>query len=193
MQTLPLFPLGTVLYPDGKLALRVFEPRYLDLVSQCVREDGTFGVCLIEDGSEVGEPARPHAVGTEARIIDWDRHDDGLLGLTVRGERRFRIVSTQARPDNLLLGEVEWLDEEPVVLPGEYSALAELLRRLLQQFDPDQAESGERFSEAGWVAYRLAEYLPLTIAQRQILLEHDNPTLRLQILAALVRSATADE
>lgn len=193
MATLPLFPLSTVLYPDGRLALRIFEPRYLDMVSRCLREDGTFGICLIETGGEVGEPAQPHVIGTESRIIDWDRNDDGLLGLTVRGERRFRIASTRVQPDKLLVGEIDWLDDEPVALPGEYLSMAELLRQLLQQFDPDQAAAGERFSEAGWVGYRLAEHLPLTMAQRQQLLEHADPVGRLQILAALVRSVTNEE
>lgn len=193
MPVLPLFPLSTVLYPDGRLALRIFESRYLDMVSRCVRDDGSFGVCLIEEGGEVGDAAQPYRIGTEARIIDWDRHDDGLLGLTVRGERRFRVASIAVQPDKLLLGEVEWLDDEPIVLPGEYAVLADLLRRLVQQFDPEQVEAGENFSEAGWVGYRLAEYLPLSMIQRQSLLEHADPIGRLQILAALVRSVANDE
>ncbi len=188
MTRLSLFPLGTVLFPDGRLGLRVFEPRYLDMVSRCLREDGTFGICLIRDGSEVGAAARPHAVGTEAHIVDWDRDDDGLLGLTVRGQRRFRITTTEVQPDNLLLADVEWLEEPVTALPGEYTPLADLLWQLLQQVEPDRANEGERFSEAAWVGFRLAECLPLQPEQSQALLAQDDPIMRLQALAAVIRA-----
>lgn len=188
MSLLPLFPLGTVLFPEGRLGLRVFEPRYLDMVSRCLRADGTFGICLIHAGSEVGEAAHPHDIGTEAQIVDWDRDDDGLLGLTVRGRRRFRVVTTQIQPDNLLLAEVEWLQDEIIPLPGEYSPLADLLWQLLQRVEPDRASEGERFSDAAWVGFRLAECLPLQPEQSQALLAQDDPITRLQALAAVVRA-----
>lgn len=188
MPELSLFPLGTVLYPEGRLGLRVFEPRYLDMVSRCLREEGTFGICLIREGHEVGEAARPHDIGTEARIVDWDRDDDGLLGLTVHGQRRFRVQTTQVQPDNLLLAEVEWLEDEPVPLPAEYTPLADLLWQLLQQVEPERASEGERFSDAAWVGYRLAECLPLQPEQSQALLAQEDPVVRLQALAAVVQA-----
>lgn len=188
MHELPLFPLGTVLYPEGRLGLRVFEPRYLDMVSRCLREDGSFGICLIQEGNEVGDAARPHSIGTEAHIVDWDRDDDGLLGLTVHGQRRFRVHTTQVQPDNLLLAEVEWLEDEVVALPSEYTPLADILWQLLQRVEPDRAEEGERFSDAAWVAYRLAECLPLQPEQSQALLAQDDPVVRLQALAAVVQA-----
>lgn len=191
MTRLSLFPLGTVLFPDGRLGLRVFEPRYLDMVSRCLREDGTFGICLIRDGSEVGAAARPHTVGTEAHIVDWDRDDDGLLGLTVRGQRRFRITTTEVQSDNLLLADVEWLEEPAMALPGEYTPLADLLWQLLQRVEPDRANEGERFSEADWVGFRLAECLPLQPEQSQALLAQDDPIMRLQALAAVIRAIEA--
>ncbi|MDZ7736823.1 MAG: LON peptidase substrate-binding domain-containing protein [Gammaproteobacteria bacterium] len=185
---LPLFPLGAVLFPEGRLGLRVFEPRYLDMVSDCLREDGSFGICLIRDGREVGSAAQPYEIGTEARIIDWDRNDDGLLGLTVHGGRRFRAETTQVQPDNLLLAEVSWLADDIVPLPAEYTPLAELLWQLLQQVEPERASEGERFSDAAWVGYRLAECLPLQAEQSQALLAQDDPVVRLQALAAVVQA-----
>ena len=88
--TLPLFPLKTVLFPGGVLPLRVFEPRYMDMITRCMREDAGFGVCLIAAGEEVGETAVPHPVGTEARIEQWDMAQAGVLNLVTRGIRRFR-------------------------------------------------------------------------------------------------------
>lgn len=185
---LPLFPLGTVLFPEGRLGLRIFEPRYLDMISECLRAEGSFGICLIRDGREVGSAAQPYEIGTEARIVDWDRNDDGLLGLTVHGQRRFRVEATQVQPDNLLLGEVSWLEDEIVPLPAEYTPLADLLWQLLQQVEPDRAAEGERFSDAAWVAYRLAECLPLQPEQSQALLSQSDPVVRLQALAAVVQA-----
>jgi len=185
---LPLFPLSTVLFPDGRLGLRIFEPRYLDMVSRCMREDGTFGVCLIRQGSEAGEPAEPHAIGTEAQIVDWERNDDGLLGLTVHGQRRFRLDSTRVETDKLLVGEVTWLEDEIVSLPDEYTPLADLLWQLLHQVAPDRISDGQRFSDAGWISFRLAECLPLESDQAQALLAQDDPIVRLQVLAAVVQA-----
>lgn len=187
-EELPLFPLGTVLFPEGRLGLRVFEPRYLDMVSRCLREDGCFGVCLIREGGEVGQPAQPHDIGTEARIIDWDRNDDGLLTLTVHGQRRFRVEATRVAADNLLLGEITRLDDKVVPLPAEYTPLADLLWQLLQQVEPDRTSEGERFSDTGWISYRLAECLPLQSEQNQALLAQDDPVVRLQALAAVVQA-----
>ena len=115
-QELSLFPLGTVLFPDGPLALRIFEPRYLDMVSACLRNDQPFGVCLIRSGREVGAAASPFAVGTLARIVDWHRSDDGLLGIVALGTRRFRVLETRTQPDQLLVGRLEVIDEPEVAL-----------------------------------------------------------------------------
>lgn len=188
MAELPLFPLGTVLFPEGRLGLRIFEPRYLDMISRCLRTDGTFGICLIREGRDTGVPAQPHDIGTEARIVDWDRNDDGLLALTVHGERRFRIANTRVQADNLLLGEAEWLADETEALPAEYTPLADLLWQLLQRVEPGRAEAGERFSDAAWVGYRLAECLPLQPEQSQALLAQPDPLLRLRSLAAVVQA-----
>ena len=94
---IPLFPLSTVLFPEGELKLRLFEPRYLDMVSECLRMDTGFGICLISAGKEAGQAAEFFSLGTYARIIDFEQMSDGLLGINVRGERRFRVEQFEAR------------------------------------------------------------------------------------------------
>ena len=108
---LPLFPLSSVLFPEGALSLRIFESRYLDMIRDCARNDSGFGVCLILDGAEVGEPATPAAVGTYARIVDFNVQADGLLGILARGEHRFRVQQTRVRDNGLVHAQVERLEE----------------------------------------------------------------------------------
>ena len=106
MTTVPLFPLNSVLFPGGMLPLRIFEPRYLDMVSECMRSDSCFGVCLIRDGKEVVKAASCFDIGTLARIVDWDQRDDGLLGITVKGESRVRILGRDVRENKRLVGHI---------------------------------------------------------------------------------------
>ena len=101
--SLPLFPLKSPLLPGGIMALRVFESRYLDMVKRCARKGEGFGVCLIIDGPEVGGPAVPASIGTEARIVDFTVHPGGVLGIAVEGERRFAVASTTTQADGLVL------------------------------------------------------------------------------------------
>src|SRR5262245_7701022 len=132
-EPLALFPLSTVVFPGGPLRLRIFEARYVDLVGRCLRENSGFGVALIVEGSEVG-PARTANVGTEARIVDFERTSDGLLGITARGERRFRIESVRQQNDGLNLAQVEWYAPDPrLPVPDEYAPLVLALRQTLPQ------------------------------------------------------------
>lgn len=170
---LPLFPLRTVLFPDGELRLRVFEPRYLDMVKHCSRSGSGFGVCLILDGDEVGRPATPAAFGTLARIVDFNTGDDGLLGLLVRGEARFHVLRTRVRDNGLIVADVDVLPEsEPAHVEPEHGLLATLLERLIERFGGPHAKAERRrFDEAAWVGYRLAEMLPFSDPERQALLQ----------------------
>lgn len=178
---MPLFPLSTVLFPGGRLELRIFEPRYLDMVSECARGDRGFGVCLILAGQETGEPATPAAVGTMARIVDFNHGADGVLGIVVEGGRRFRVRRVQARADGQLRGAVEWWPEEPAVpVPVELAILQTIAERLVETMAPHlKRESHERFDDASWLGFRLAELLPLASEERQRLLELIGPIQRL--------------
>ena len=184
-ETLPLFPLGTVLFPGGLLDLRVFEPRYLDMVRDCGRGDHGFGVCLILQGEEVGAPALPAAVGCEARSEDFSSSPDGLLQLKVRGGRRFHVEHSRVRDNGLVVGEVRWLPAPPPrTLRPEYDLLALLLRRMVERAGPAnrmQATEAD-FRDADWVGWRLAEWLPLDGDERQLLLQDDAADQRLQRL-----------
>ena len=183
-----LFPLQRVLLPGAALGLRVFERRYLDLVRDCMRENSTFGICLIIDGVEAGPPAVPAAFGTEARIEDFGSGDDGLLTLRVRGARRFHVTRTRVRDSGLVVAQVEWRDPDPDdELRPEHALLGTLLQRILDQVGGGHAKAPPaRFDDAAWVGWRLAELVPLSDQQRQSLLQQDDPHARLDsLLAAL--------
>lgn len=181
---LPLFPLGTVLLPGGRVSLRIFEPRYLDLVKRCGRSGEGFGICLILAGSEVGEAASPAAHGTEAVIVDFSMTDDGLLGLTVEGRRRFHVELTRVRDDGLVLGDVSWLEEPaPETLRDEHALLSVLLARIMDKAGLDHEGPGKGdLADAAWVGWRLAEWLPLEPTERLALLQTADPHERLQQL-----------
>ncbi len=182
-ERLPLFPLHSVLFPGGTVRLRIFERRYLDMIRDCARDGGGFGVCLILEGNEAGEPARPAAIGTCARIVDFSTLPDGLLGIDAMGGRRFHVDALHVRDSGLLIGDVRWLaDEEPAVVPAQHGLLASLLRDLLERFGqlPDRIEL---LDDQAWVGFRLAELLPLSSQQRQQLLEQDHGLPRLDLLA----------
>lgn len=183
--SLPLFPLQTVLVPGAALDLRIFERRYLDMVGECGRNGCGFGVCLILEGNEAGTPATPVAFGTEAVIEDFGNTPEGLLSLRVRGKRRFRVLRTRVRDTGLVVADIEWRADAAASsrLRPEHALLAELLRRILLQvdaghIDPDPA----LFEDAAWTGWRLAELLPLSMQQRQVLLQLDDPHARLQFL-----------
>ena len=183
--TLPLFPLHTVLFPGGPLALRIFEPRYTDMVRRCLREQAPFGVALILEGEEAGSAARIAATGTQARLVDFDPLPDGLLGITCLGGDRFRILRRWQQQDGLNLAEVELLAPPAAAqLPAEFAHLGDLLREVLPRLGRGYAHVDAHYEDAGWVADRLAEVLPLEAAEKLQLLETDAPLERLAQVAA---------
>ncbi len=183
--TLPLFPLQAVLVPGAALDLRIFERRYLDMVGECGRSAGGFGVCLILEGNEAGTPALPAAYGTEAVIEDFGTTPEGLLSLRVRGRRRFHVIHTRVRDSGLVMAEVQFRDEytgSTRVRP-EHALLADLLRMILAQVtDAGSEPEPAMFEDAAWVGWQLAELLPISLSQRQALLQLDDPHARLQLL-----------
>lgn len=184
---LPLFPLQAVLVPGAVLGLRVFEPRYLDMVGECGRTGGGFGVCLIAEGGEVGGPAVPAEFGTEAVIEDFGTDDDGLLTLRVRGARRFRVARTAVRGNGLVEAAVEWREDAPASarLRPQHALLGTLLERIFDQVGrPSGADPG--FDDAAWVGWRLLELLPMPEERRVELLAIDDPHARLDGLLALI-------
>ena len=159
---LPLFPLNTVLFPGGPLRLRIFEPRYLDMLSRCMRENADFGVALITEGKEAGGAARTVQIGTSAHVVDFERLEDGLLGITAHGERKFSIVDVSTQSDGLNIATVNFLDSEAAMeIPEDLGILAELLKQAFVQVGAAYAEETPHYDSASWVGMRLAEILPL--------------------------------
>lgn len=182
--TLPLFPLNAVLFPGGPLSLRIFEPRYLDMVRRCLKEQLPFGVVLILDGAETGAVVAVAATGTSARLVDFDTQPDGLLGVTCVGEQRFRVLRRWQQNDGLNLAEIDYLPEPaPCVLPAELTHLSELLREVLPRLGGAYAHVEAHYEDAGWVGNRWAEVLPLSAAEKLTLLEQSDPLARLAQVA----------
>ena len=187
LEATPVFALNTVLYPEGSLPLRIFEPRYVDMVSDRLRRDAPFIVALIRSGREVGGGATTHSVGTLARIVDWNRQDDGLLGIVALGGRRVQVLDTETRPDGLCVATARMLrDEAASALPPEHRKLAALLRGVLEQLESRYRFVNPRYDDASWVGYRLSELLPMPLARKQRFLEMEDPLLRLRELDEVV-------
>jgi hypothetical protein len=187
VSSIPLFPLNLVLFPDGPLPLRIFETRYYDMVRRCMREGYGFGVVAIREGREVGlGDTDLYEVGTMAEITDFHQLADGLLGLSCVGRQRFRIVQRSRQADGLNLGEVDWMNPAPAVdIPARHARLSKLLSTVLPQLGEVYANIDMRLDDAAWVGHRLAEILPIPLADKQSYLEIDDPIERLDRLAAV--------
>ncbi len=191
---LPLFPLGSVLFPGGLLPLQIFETRYVDMVKRCMRDGSPFGVVLILDGHEArrdrgDRPPQIATVGTQARIVDFTELPNGLLGITARGERRFRVQGAEEQSDHLLLGRVTEIPDPPYVpVPADSEALVEILRQLLEHPAVNQLGIEADLEDARAVAGRLADLLPVDPRFKQGLLEQDDPLVCLAELERLVHA-----
>jgi len=192
-ESLALFPLRAVLLPLGRMPLQIFEPRYLDLVSRCMKSDAGFGVLRITAGHEVvlaqgGTPPETAALGTLARIVDWDALPQGRLRITIEGTRRFRVVSTATAADHLLLGEVEWIDDMPVVpLAQQHAHLLEILAGLAEHPALKRLGIAATDLDSRGLAYTLAQYLPLEEEDRYGVLEENDPLQALERIDRVVR------
>ncbi len=178
-----LFPLQAVLFPGGLLPLRVFEQRYMELAKECLKSDTPFGVCLIREGVEVGAPAMPEEVGCLARIVQWDMQQLGLLQITARGERRFRIMDRRVEPNGLARAQVRLLGEESdAEVPARFAACRRLIELVVEQRGADLFAAPLRFDSSAWLSARLTEILPVPLAAKQKLMELDDSLQRLEIL-----------
>lgn len=178
-----IFPLNSVLFPQTRMPLRIFEPRYLDMISDSMKQDKPFCITSITAGHEVGQAAEHHALGCLATVVDWDRLDDGQLGVVILGGRRVRIGATRVQADQLRVGQVTLLDEEveQEQLQGELIRFGELLRRLQKDFSVfSQAPEEDHYVDAAWVSYQLANILPIDPPTKQSILEQGDALRRLQ-------------
>ncbi|UGQ48289.1 LON peptidase substrate-binding domain-containing protein [Massilia endophytica] len=200
MAAIPLFPLNTVLFPDGRLPLQIFEVRYLDMVRKCIAHSEEFGVVPLLEGEEVRKPGQHEAlgaVGTLARIVEWSAPMPGLMQIQCLGTHRFRLLSAEQGRNGLWMGEVERVDDDMAVpVPGEQQDVANALgsvicalqhRHVSVEKMPMQAPY--RLDESGWVANRWCELLHIATPQKQLLLAQDNPVLRLELVQDLLSEA----
>ena len=202
---LPLFPLGTVLFPGGYLPLQIFEVRYLDMVRRCFERGEPFGVVSLAKGREVQQPLRDGSpgfaheafasLGTLAHIETLERPQPGLILIACRGGQRFKLDSCEKLKHGLWMGQVELLPADaPMAIPDDLQNLSELLLdlgRQLQAQHPDAFRhelQGAHWLDAGWVANRWCDFLPEPNEVKQRLLALDNPLLRLELVGDLVRS-----
>ena len=192
---LPLFPLQTVLFPDGLLELKVFEARYLDLMSSCLRESKPFGVVGLKSGAEArvsGDPVALYEAGTLAELIEVDSAQAGILLVRCRGGQRFSLTSARQQTNGLWLATTSGVADDPLVGPS--STHANIVRSLEDAIAALAAQDAKpflephRFDSAGWVANRWCEILPWPIEAKQRLLMLDDPLARLEIVDSLMRS-----
>jgi uncharacterized protein len=193
---LPLFPLHTVLFPGGRLPLRLFEQRYLDMAKHCLKENAAFGVCAIREGAEVlsgvGAPAVPADIGCTARIAQWDMAQLGLLEIVAHGESRFRILERRVEKNKLQHARIELLEpEDDAPIAESCAACVRLLERVIEQH-PELLLPPHRLDSASWVSGRLTELLPLPLAAKQELLELADAAERLVRVNALLRASARE-
>ena len=194
LQSLPLFPLSAVLFPEGLLSLRVFEVRYLDMIAKCRKAGAPFGVVSLTQGSEVRQPGSQEAfsqVGTLATIHDFEQPQPGLMLVRATGAQRFRITGSEQLKHGLWVADVErLLPDMAVPIPEDLQPTADALERLIQSLQLKADHPGPmpllppfKLADCGWVANRWCELLPLPVALKQRLMELDNPLVRLELVS----------
>lgn len=203
LQSLPLFPLGTVLFPGGVLPLRIFEVRYLDMIGRCHRTGAPFGVVSLTQGSEVRQPGGDEAfaaIGTLATITQFDTPQPGLMTIRASGTQRFRITARDQLKHGLWVADVERLAPDlSVPIPADLQVTAMALRNLIDSLQQKATAADQmplqgpwRFDDCGWVANRWCELLPLPVQMKQRLMELDNPLVRLELVSdVLTRTGIA--
>ena len=193
-EQIPLFPLRVVMFPGGRLDLQIFERRYIDLVSHCMRTSTGFGVCLLKEGEEViqeGIDQTIHRTGTYSNIIEWDQLENGLLGITVEGSTKFNIEDCWQIDSGVLQANVEFsqtdsVGKESIPLDNQFSALADLLQNLESHPLIEQKNLAIDYNNLWDLGWRLSELIPIDVEQKQQLLELDDPWERIQNLEQLV-------
>ena len=199
-QQIPLFPLRVVMFPRGRLNLQIFERRYIDLVTHCMRTSSGFGICLLKEGEEViqeGTNQTIHRTGTYSNIIDWDQLENGLLGITVEGSDKFSIEDCWQSDSGVLQGNVQFnetdnVGRETIPLDDQYTALADLLQNLESHPLVEQKKLIIDYNNLWDLGWRLSELIPIEIEQKQQLLEIDDPWERIQSIEQLVSDLAND-
>jgi Lon protease-like protein len=194
---IPLFPLGTTLFPGGVIALKIFEARYLDMMKRCLRESSPFGVVSILDNKPLDSDASALAnfsnIGTLAKLEEFDPIQPALYMTKSYGTQRFHVLNIKQESDGLWMGQVELIDADPEIpLPKEHEKVAALLHEIItvikseDLLGDDAFKIPENLDDCGWVSNRLAELLPLPLAQKNHLLAQSNPRIRLDLISEII-------
>jgi uncharacterized protein len=173
-----IFPLGTVLFPGAALPLKIFEQRYIEMTKTCLRDERPFGVCLIREGREVGDPALPQSIGCLAKIEQWDMPQMGLFHLLSRGTERFRLVDSSVAKNGLITGVIERLPPEEASADVD-DTCRRVLEAIIERMDVSAFPKPFQLDDASWVGFRLGEVLPLDMRIKQELLEMADAAQRL--------------
>lgn len=186
---IPLFPLDAVLFPGGVLPLRIFEPRYLDMISSCMKTESGIGVVLIDEGNEAGAAAKVHEFGTLSFISYWHKRNDGMLGITLTGKQRFRVLSTDVKLNQLTVAEIELLPNVDVSEnERNIDQLTELLKQIIENLEPPYTTMPKHYEDLDWVSARLIELLPLQLKDKQNMLIMTDINERMEYLHPLLIS-----
>lgn len=189
LMNVPLFPLNSIVLPRGRIPLQLFEPRYIDMLTRCLKEDRGFVVVLLQEGGEAGRTAAFYDIGTYVRIIDFQQLDNGLLGITVEGESKVSVVRSWQQEDGLNVGDVEYLVEEAESeVPERFSELPSVLKALFRHPVIRDLNMDIDYGDARDVGWRLTELLPLDKQEKQKLVELQDPLERLSRLQGLLEA-----
>lgn len=189
--SLALFPLQTVVFPGGLLPLRVFEPRYMDMVTQAIAERAAFGICAIREGRDIDTTAKHYTLGTRVHVMDWDMPQPGILHIQTQASERFVVRSSHSESTGLRIGEVDDVSPEPAIeVPAELTLGAEVLYQIINELGTEKFAQPHDYSNATWISYRLSEVLPLKLSVRQNLLEMNDSIARLTILTDFLKKQT---
>lgn len=197
LNQLPLFPLGSVLFPGSVLPLRIFEVRYLDLIRRCIETEAPFGVVSLTQGSEVVAPGQSESfaqIGTLALITAHENPQPGLRVVRCQGQQRFRIERSERLKHGLWVADVSYLDEDRMVrVPQELISCRSLFEIVMSRMPVEsQADllsspvSEAQLSDCGWLANRWCQLLPLPLEMKQRMLELDSPLIRLELVSDLL-------
>lgn len=185
----PLFPLNSIVLPRGRIPLQLFEPRYIDMLTRCLKEDRGFVIVLLREGLETSSHAAFYDIGTYVRIIDFQQLDNGLLGITVEGQAKVTVVKCWQADDGLNMGDVECLtDEESMDVPRHFAELPAVLKALFRHPVISDLQMDVDYDDARDVGWRLTELLPLDKQEKQRLVELQDPIERLERLQALLEA-----
>jgi uncharacterized protein len=197
LNNLPLFPLGSVLYPGSLLPLRIFEVRYLDMIKRCIDNQAPFGVVSLTQGQEVARPEQSEVfaqVGTLAQITEHEQPQPGLRLIKSLGLQRFRITRRERLKHGLWIADVAYLPEDKTLpIPDELQSCSSLLKTVLASMpaiarteliggQPTDAQ----LQDCSWVANRWCQLLPVPMEMKQRLLELDSPLIRLELVSDLL-------